>query len=71
MLFLSINTGNSFCFYLAWRAMAKRISKHDSSFGVSDQQSVGPSPGNDTCVLKKDTYPLSLRLLDGNPYSFP
>ena len=29
---------------------------HDSSSGVSDQQSVGSSPDRDTCVLKQDTY---------------
>ena len=31
-----------------------------SSFGVSDQRSVGSSPSRDTCVLKQDTWPLLL-----------
>ncbi len=33
--------------------------------GVSDQQSVGLSPGLETCVLKQDIPPLLLRPLDG------
>ena len=35
--------------------MAERLRPPDSSSGVSDQQSVGSSPGRDTCVLKQDT----------------
>ncbi len=35
--------------------MSEWIRAPDSSSGVSDQQSVGSSPGRDTCVLKKDS----------------
>ncbi len=43
-----------FYFYLR-RVVAEWIRSLDSSSGVSDQQSVGSSPGRDTCVLKQDT----------------
>ena len=36
---------------------AEWIRTPDSSSGVSDQQSVGSSPGLDTCVLIQDTCP--------------
>ena len=38
--------------------VAKRLTVHspDSSFGVTDQQGVGSSPGHGTCVLEQDTY---------------
>ncbi len=36
-----------------------------ASSGVSDQQSVGSSPGRGTCVIEQDTLPLLLRPLDG------
>ena len=35
--------------------LAYRIRALDTSSGVSDQQSVGSSPGRDSCVLKQDT----------------
>ena len=35
------------------------------NFGVSDQQSVGASPGCDTCVLTQDTLALLLSPSDG------
>ena len=34
-----------------------RLRAQDFSFGVSDQQRVGSSPGCDTCVLKQDALP--------------
>ncbi len=40
---------------IPWCVVAERIRALDSSSGVSDQQSVGSSPGRDTCVLKQDT----------------
>ncbi len=36
--------------------MADWSSALGSGSGISDQQSVGSSPGNDTCVLRQDTY---------------
>ncbi len=36
-------------------ALAEQIKAPNSSSGVSVQQSVGSSPGRDTCVLKQDT----------------
>ena len=41
--------------------MAEQLRAPDCSPGVSDQQSVGLSPGQDTCVLKKHTEPLLVR----------
>ncbi len=38
-----------------WRVMAEWSSAPDSSSGVSDKQSVGSSPGLDTCVLNQGT----------------
>ena len=35
-----------------WRVVIERIRVVDSSSAVSVQQSVGLSPGHDTCVLK-------------------
>ncbi len=53
------------CFNM-WHGMAEWSSALDSSFDVSDQQSVGLSSGFDTCVLiSKTLYPLLLRPLDG------
>ncbi len=37
--------------------MAERLRALDSGSGVSDQQSVGSSPGQGTCVLEQDTLP--------------
>ncbi len=45
--------------------MAERSSAPDSSSGVSDQQSVGSSPGLDTCVLEQDTQQSLFHPLDG------
>ena len=44
--------------------MAERSSALDSSSCVSDQESVGSSPGLDTCVFRQDSYPLLLHPLD-------
>ncbi len=41
----------------SWRVVAERLRARDSSSGVSDQQSVGSSPGRGTCVLEQDTLP--------------
>ena len=43
--------------------MAERLRAPDLSSGVSDQQSVGSSPGRDTCVLKQDIQTTMLRAL--------
>ena len=43
------------------RVVAELSSKLDSSSGVSNQQSVGSSPGLDSCVIKQGTWPLLLR----------
>ena len=45
--------------------MAKGIKISDSSSGVSDQQSVGSSPGSDTCIIKEATLSLLRCLSDG------
>ncbi len=45
--------------------MAERLRAPESSSGVSDQQSVGSSPGHGTCVLEHDALPLLLCLSDG------
>ncbi len=37
--------------------MAERLRAPDSSSCVSGHQSVGSSPGHDTCVLEQDTLP--------------
>ena len=41
--------------YNAWCVMTEQIRAPDSSFGVSEKQSLGSSPSCDTCVLKQDT----------------
>ena len=35
--------------------MTEQLRAPDSSSGVFDQQSVGSSPGRETCVLEQDT----------------
>ncbi len=50
---------------LMWRIVAEQLRAPDSACGVSDQQSVGWSPGHDTCVLEQDALPYFLCPLDG------
>ena len=42
--------------------MIERIRAPDSSSGVSDQQSVGSSPGYDSCVLTPNCYYFVLQM---------